>query len=82
MKFIFDYEEVLQRRVVIEADRLSDAIKEVERKIEDEEIVLDAEDFAGGKISMPLEENTLPHLESYGEDMKNKNGLDLVIDYW
>ena len=82
MKFTFDYEEVLQRRVVIEAKCLSDAIKEVERRIEDEEIVLDAEDFAGGKISIPLTENTLPNLELYGESVENKNGLDLVIDYW
>ena len=82
MKFMFDYEEVLQRRVVIEADCLSDAIKEVERRIEDEEIVLGAEDFAGGQISMPLEENTLPNLELYGETVKDKNNLDLVIDYW
>ena len=82
MKFMFNYEEVLQRRVVIEADCLSDAIKEVERRIEDEEIVLCAEDFAGGKISMPLAENTLPSLELYGETVKNKDDLDLVIDYW
>lgn len=82
MKFTFDYEEILRRRVVIEADYLSDAIKEVERRIEDEEIVLCAEDFAGGKISMPFTENTLPSLELYGETVKNKDDLDLVIDYW
>ena len=82
MKFTFDYEEILQRRVVIEADCLSDAIKEIESRIENEQIVLCAEDFAGGKISMPLAENTLPNLELYGETVKNKNDLDLVIDYW
>ena len=82
MKYTFDYEEVLQRRIVIEADCLSNAIKEVERRIEDEEIVLCAEDFVGGKISMPLTENTLPSLELYGKTVKNKEDLDLVIDYW
>lgn len=82
MKFTFDYEEVLQRRVVIEADCLSDAIKEIESRIEKEQIVLCAEDFAGGKISMPLAENTLPSLELYGETVKDRKDLDLVVDYW
>lgn len=82
MKFTFDYEEVLQRRVVIEADCLSDAIKEIESRIEKEQIVLCAEDFAGGKISMPLDKNFLPSLQLYGEDVKNKTDLDLVVDFW
>ena len=82
MKFTFDYEEILQRRVVIEADCLSDAIKEIESRIEKEQIVLCAEDFACGKISMPLEDNSLPSLESYGDSVKDKEGLEIVIDYW
>lgn len=82
MKFTFDYEEVLTRRVVIEADSVAEAIKEVERRIEDEEIVLGAEDFAGGKISMPLDVNFLPTLEKCGEILKDKQDLDLVVDYW
>ena len=82
MKFAFDYEEILQRRIVVDAEKLSEAIKEVERRIENEEIVLCAEDFAGGKISMPLENNFLPQLEKYGESVESKNGLDIVIDYW
>lgn len=82
MKFTFDYEETLTRRVVIEAGCLSEAIDEIERRINDEEIVLCAEDFAGGTIKMPLEENHLPQLQHYGESMENKQGLDIVIDYW
>lgn len=82
MKFTFDYEETLTRRVVIEANCLSEAIDEIERRINDEEIVLCAEDFAGGTIKMPLEENHLPQLQHYGESMENKQGLDIVIDYW
>lgn len=82
MKYTFEYEETLQRRIVIEADGLNNAIKEINRRIEDEEIVLCAEDFAGGKISMPLAENTFPRLERYGEDVKDKENLDLVIDCW
>ena len=82
MKFTFDYEETLQRRVVVNADNLGEAIVEMHRKIDEEEIVLCAEDFAGGKISMPMEENFLPQIERYGETMNDKDGLDLVIDYW
>lgn len=82
MKFIFDYEETLTRRVVIDADNLAKAIKELERKIDEEEIILGAEDFAGGTIKMPLECNHLPQLELFGESVENKDGLDIVIDYW
>ena len=82
MKFTFDYEEILQRRVVVEADCLADAIKEIERRIDEEEIILGAEDFAGGEIRMPLEENFLPQLQLCGEDVKSKDGLDLIVDFW
>lgn len=82
MKFTFDYEETLTRRVVIDADDLADALQEMHRRIDEEEIVLCAEDFAGGTIKMPLEENHLPQLQHYGESMENKQGLDIVIDYW
>ena len=50
MKFVFDYEETLTRRVVIDANCLSDALHEIERRIEDEEIVLGSEDFVGGLL--------------------------------
>ena len=82
MKFVFDYEETLTRRVVIDADCLSDALHEIERRIEDEEIILGAEDFVGGQISMPVEENFLPQLRRYGDDVEDAKGLDLVVDFW
>jgi len=82
MKFVFDYEETLTRRVVIDADCLSDALHEIERRIEDEEIILGAEDFAGGQISMPMEENFLPQLNHCGESVKDINDLDIVVDFW
>ena len=82
MKFVFDYEETLARRITIDADCLSDAIKEVERRIEDEEIVLCAEDFASGQISMPLEENYLPQLRHCGDSVEDKYDLDILVDYW
>lgn len=82
MKFTFDYEETLTRRVVIDAENLAEAINEIERRINDEEIVLDAEDFAGGEIRMPLDANFLPRLQYYGESMKDIQGLNILIDYW
>lgn len=82
MKFVFDYEEILSRRITIDADNLSEAIKEIENRIDTEEIVLCSEDFVGGKITMPLEENFLPHLEHYGESMEPQQGVNVVIDFW
>ena len=69
MQFVFDYEETLIRRIIVDADCLSNAIKEVERRIEDEEIILTSEDFASGQISMPLEENYFPQLRHCGNDV-------------
>ena len=82
MKFTFDYEETLTRRVIIDADNLANAIKEIERRIDDEEIILGAEDFAGGEIRMPLEENFLPQLQLCGESVDSTKNLDIVVDFW
>lgn len=82
MKYVFDYEETLVRRVEICADNLGDAINEMHRRIDEEEIVLSAEDFASGKISMPLEENRYMSLTNYGDPVEKQEGLDLEIDWW
>ncbi len=82
MKFTFDYKEILERRVTIEADTMADAIQEIERRITAEEIVLNSEDFVGAEITMPLSENLLPQLRDCGEDVENKNDLDIVVDLW
>jgi len=82
MKFTFDYKEILTRRIVIEADTMADAIQEIERRIDAEEIVLNSEDFVGGEITMPLDENSLPQLRNCGEDVENKNDFDIVVDFW
>ncbi len=82
MQFTFDYRETLERRIIIEADSMADAIQEIERRIDTEEIVLNSEDFVGGEITMPLEENSLPRLRNYGEDVENKNSLDIMVDFW
>lgn len=82
MKFTFDYEETLCRRVTIDCDSMEEAIAEIKRRINDEEIVLDSEDFCGGEISMPLEENFFPRLRELGQTVKNKSNLDIVVDCW
>lgn len=70
------------RRVVIEADTMADAIQEIERRIDAEEIVLSAEDFVEGEITMPLDENFLPQLQSYGEKVDIKDGMNILINVW
>ena len=82
MKFTFDYTETLSRRVIIEAKSFVDAAKEITRRIDAEEIVLDAEDFMGGEITMPLEENSFPRIQLNGEIMKDNKGIDILIDCW
>ena len=82
MKFVFDYEETLTRRVTIDADCLSDALHEIERRIEEEEIVLNSEDFVGGQISMPIKENYLPQLRNCGDDVENSEDFDIIVDFW
>ena len=42
MQFTFDYRETLERRIIIEADTMADAIQEIERRINAEEIVRDS----------------------------------------
>ena len=82
MKFTFDIEETLTRRVVIESDCFGNAIAEINRRMDEEEIVLDSSDFVGGELRMPLDENFLPQLQLCGEDVKNKDDMDIVLDIW
>lgn len=84
MKFVFDYEEILSRRVSIDADNLGDAINMIRNMIDEEKIVLSAEDFCTGKISLPLEENSpyYVRLELCGETMKDTQNIDIVIEEW
>lgn len=82
MKFVFDYERTLMRRVVIEANHLSDAIRELETKIDNQEIILGLEDFVCAEVRMPLEENFFPQLQKFGESVKDTEDLDILIDCW
>lgn len=82
MKFVFDYKETLERRVTIEADTLGEAIATMNHRLEKEQIVLGADDFAGAELRMPLSENVLPRLQEYGENVKDNDSLDILIDFW
>ena len=82
MEYTFDYKETLVRRVKIEAKSFSEAVEILKNKIDNEDIVLDSSDFVGGEIRMPLEENSWPQLQVYGESVVNKEGFELVVDIW
>ena len=81
MKFTFDYKETLERRISIDADNLEEAITELKRRVNDEEIILGSEDFAGGQISIPLGDNWF-ELDKDGAPIKDLYYYDLIIDYW
>ena len=82
MKFTFDYEETLSRRIIIDAPHLNDAIAELERRIDQEEIILNSEDFLSAEVRMPLEKNFYPQLQRFGELVKDTEDLDILIDCW
>ena len=84
MKFTFDYEETLCRRVHVDADNLGEAIKEMHRLIDSCELVLGGDDFLAGKISLPLGENSpyYVRVEVCGEPVKNAEDIDIVIEEW
>lgn len=85
MKFTFDYEETLTRRVVIDARDVAEALTKVHRMIDDEELVLDANDFATGRIRMPLNKNDnfMLRLEREGVEVDEcGEDYDLTIDWW
>lgn len=85
MKFTFDYEETLTRRVVIDGHNVAEALAKVHQMIDDETLVLNASDFATGRIRMPLNKNDnfMLRLEREGEEV-DEYGEDysLVIDWW
>ena len=82
MKFTFDYQETLTRRVNIDASSFLDAIEILKDKLENEEIVLDSSDFVGAEIHMPLKENFLPQVQVYGKSVETHVDTDLLIDFW
>lgn len=82
MKYVFDIEETLCRRVTIDTDTLANAIEEITYKLDEEEIVLDATDFVGGELRMPLENNFLPYLEVCGNQFTQTEDMDIILEIW
>ena len=81
MIYTFEYEETLSRRVRIQGDNLAEALTELYRRLEHEELVLSGDDFCGAKVTMPLEENPFLKLMEEGEEVKDLCH-DLEIDWW
>lgn len=68
MEFTVCYKEVLSRTVIIKADTAQDAVEKMRQHVIQEDIVLGAEDFAGGTIELfPCKEYP--------------NGFTLDLDY-
>lgn len=85
MKFTFDYEETLVRRVVIDGRNVAEALAKLHQMIDDAVLVLNADDFMEGKISMPLNkhDNFMLRLEHEGQEINNdSDDYDLVVDWW
>ena len=83
MNYVFDYEETLSRRVTIHADNLADALQQLHKAIDDCTLVLNADDFMGASVRMPLFYN--PHgirLEKKKKSVECVEELDVVIDEW
>ena len=83
MNYVFDYEETLSRRVTIHANNLADALQQLHKAIDDCTLVLNADDFMGATVKMPLDYNPYTiRLEKDGESVKDTENLDIVIDEW
>lgn len=82
MKYTFEIEETLMRRVTIEGDTLDEALREFYTKFESEKIVLDAEDFCGAKLSLIPDESSICRIEKLGEPVEQPYDYAVVIDYW
>ena len=82
MKFVFDYEETLSRRITIEANSFLSAAEILREKLDNAEIVLGGDDFVGAEIRMPLNDNFLPKLQENGESVKTTDNLDILVDFW
>lgn len=83
MKYVFEYEETLMRTITIEADSLVQALTEIDKRIENADIVLDSGDFLGGKISMPLDRNKYTvDIEKDFESVTDRENYSIVLESW
>ena len=57
MKFKVHIEEILSKDVIVEAETRQDARAMIEAKIDNEEIILSADDFTGCRIIEVIKEN-------------------------
>lgn len=81
MKYTFEIEETLMRWVTIEGDTLDEALREFYAKFEAQEIVLDANDFAGAQLSLIPEKSWVCEVERDGDPIEQE-GLAIIIDRW
>ena len=82
MKYTFEIEETLMRRVTIEGDTLDEALREFYSKYEKDEIVLSAADFCEGKLSLIPDESSICRIEKLGKPVEQPYDYAVVIDYW
>lgn len=81
MKYTFEIKETLMRQVTFESGTLDEALREFYTKFENQEIVLNADDFAGCELSLIPEKSSACEVKKWDEPI-DKEGIAIVIDYW
>ena len=83
MKYVFDYEETLSRRVTVDALDLADALQQLHKAIDDCTLVLNADDFLAAAVRMPIKDNPyIVRIENCGEVVENSKDFDIVLEEW
>ena len=82
MKYTFDYEETLQRRVEVYADNLGEAILKIRNQVDNQELVLGGDDWIGSKLSIPAEVNPMVRVTDEGKEIEDVSCMDIEIDWW
>ena len=82
MKYTFDYEETLQRRVEVYADNLGEAILKIRNQVDNQELVLSGDDWIGSKLSIPAEVNPMVRITDEGKEIEDVSCMDIEIDWW
>lgn len=82
MKYTFDYEETLMRRVEVYADNLGDAIVKIHQQIDNQKLVLGGDDWVGSKLSIPVEVNPMVRVTDEGKEVEDVSCMDIEVDWW
>jgi hypothetical protein len=83
MKYVFEYEETLMRKITVDADSLTTALTRLTEMIENAEIVLSADDFLTARILMPLDLNKYNiDIEKDAQSVPNKEDYAVVLEEW